>query len=92
MTLVCGSDRTFNGDVAVVANPAGPVKETERARNIGLGSAGPGLPVDASTAWYESGGYISKIIELVSEVSGGDEDPEVVVAESWKELENELRC
>ena len=74
MILVSGSDRTFNGDVAVVANPVGPVKETERPRNVGLGAAR--LRLDASAAWRVSGGDISKIIELVSEACGGDEDPE----------------
>ena len=82
MVLVSGSDRTFNGDVAVVANPAGPVKETERPRNVGLGTARLRLPIDVSATWRVSGGDISKIIELVSEVYGGDEDSELVVAES----------
>jgi len=88
--LVSGSDKTFNGDVAVVANPAGPVNETDRPRNVGLGTVG--FRLDVSVAWRVSGEDISKIIELVSEACGGDEDPEFVVAESWKELENELRC
>ena len=82
--LVNGSDRTFNGDVAVVANPVGPVKETERPRKAGLGTAR--FRLDVSVAWRICGGDISKIIELASE------DPELVVAESCKELENELRC
>lgn len=68
-----------------MASPVGPVNETERPRNVGLGAARPGIDVSG-------GGDISKITELVSEACGGDEDPEVVVAESWKELENELRC
>lgn len=66
--FVEGSDRTLSGEVAVVANPAGPENESDRSR----------IPCFVERRRLEtSGGVISNTTELAAEACGGDDESDM---------------